>query len=300
MNATKYVLITPAKNEQLYIGETIRSVVVQTLKPVRWIIVDDGSTDQTARIAAEAIKDYPFISVISRQVTERRNFGSKVAAFNAGLELLREIDFSFIGNLDADISLPPNYYQSVIAEFNRDQNLGVAGGPIFTNIGIRFISYDKTTDSVAGAVQTFRKKCFEQVGGLLPLCYGGEDAAAEITARMQGWSVRKIRTVHAYEHRRTGSAQNGWFRRNFREGMKFHSLGYSPAFYLCRCAYRSTEPPFLAGSLLRLMGFAWAELLRHPVRLDGRVVSYLRDEQRSKLKQILFGTRAHQFASQME
>jgi glycosyltransferase involved in cell wall biosynthesis len=289
VNESKYVLITPAKNEQLYIGETIRSVVAQTLRPIRWIIVDDGSTDQTARTVAEACTEYPFISLISQRGTEGRSFGSKVAAFNAGLEMLKDADFSFIGNLDADISLPPNYYQSVLAEFDLDPKLGIAGGTVFTNVGNRFASYDETADSVAGAVQLFRRECFEEVGGYPRLRRGGIDAVAEITARMHGWSVRKTLAVHAYEHRRTGSAQSGWFLRSFREGMKFHSLGYSPAFYFCRCAYRSTEPPFLMGSLLELIGFAWAKLRRHPIYLDSRVVSYLRNEQRSKLKYKLFG-----------
>ena len=289
MNETKYVLITPAKNEELHIGETIRSVVAQTVKPIRWIIVDDGSTDQTSKIVGEASREYPFISLISQRVTETRNFGSKVRAFNAGLEMLKETDFSFIGNLDADIILPPGYYQSVLAEFDVDPKLGIAGGTVFTKVGHRSANFDETADSVAGAVQLFRRECFEEVGGYRRLRGGGIDAVAEITARMQGWSVRKTPAAQAYEQRETGSAQNGRFVRSFREGMKFHGLGYSPAFYFFRCAYRSTEPPFLISSLLRLIGFAWAQLCRYPIYLDRRAVSYLRNEQKSKLKQKLFG-----------
>jgi hypothetical protein len=221
---------------------------------------------------------------LRRPTSGRRDFGSKAAAFKAGGELLDEIPYSFIGNLDADITLPADYYERVLAAFKEDARLGIAGGTVYTKIGERFISHDHTSDSVGGAVQFFTKDCFEEVGGYMALEHGGIDAAAEITARMHGWTVRKVPELRVYEHRRTGSAQDGPLAAMYKLGVRFHTLGYSTVFFLIRCAYRAMEKPILIGSALSLLGFAAAKLKRYPVSLPPEAVSYLRSEQIGKLR----------------
>lgn len=287
---SKYVLITPARNEELFIRKTISCVLAQTLKPSRWVIVDDGSTDRTAEIVAPYVTNYSFISLLKIQSRAGRSFGKKVAAFNAGLSLLKKVDCAFVGNLDADVSLAPDYYENIIAEFERDSRLGIAGGIVYTKIGRKFISYDSAPDSVGGAIQLFRKKCFDQVGGYLALKYGGVDAAAEIIARMKGWKVKKFPEHLVWEYRRTGSAEEGIVQAKYKEGARFHSLGYSPLFYLLRSAYKLNQRPFVIGSTLALLGFLSAKARRYPVCLPPDAVSYLRSEQAGKLRHILFGS----------
>jgi len=283
-----YVLITPAKNEQLNIRRTIESVISQTIRPFKWIIVDDTSSDTTTEIVRKYSSEYEFITLLEIKTSSGRNFSKKVAAFNAGLKLLECANYSYIGNLDADISVASDYYEQIIAEFERDPALGIAGGAVHTTIDGRFVAYDQTLDSVGGAVQLFRRECFDQVGGYIPLEFGGIDAAAEIMARMHGWAVRKFPKLKVYEHRRTGTAENGPLAAMYNLGVRFHSLGYSTTFYIFRCLYRLKNKPLLIGSCLSLLGFVCAKLKGYPVRLPREAASYLRAEQTGKLRHELF------------
>lgn len=283
----KYVLITAAKNEEAFIEETLRSVIQQTVRPAKWVIVDDGSIDHTAEIVSSYLRSHDFIQLVRLQPSAARDFGKKVAAFNAGLEALADTPHSFIGNLDADIRLPSDYYATMIAEFDREPRLGLAGGMIRLKIGKRFLNRHTASDSVSGGVQLFRRGCFHDVGGYIPLPGGGEDAAAEVMARMRGWLVRNVPHTDAYEQRRTGTAQNGVLKARYKDGIRFHSLGYGTTFYLCRCVYRIVDRPLVIGSLLSLLGFMSAKLRSYPVCLPPLAVSYLRSEQRRKLRQML-------------
>jgi glycosyltransferase involved in cell wall biosynthesis len=279
----QYAIITPAKNEEATIERTIESVIHQTILPTRWVIVDDGSTDRTAEIVETYLSSHRYMRLVRRRHSGRRHFGSKVEAFNSGYESLNGTPHAFIGNLDADISLQPNYYEQILAEFQRDTRLGIAGGIVYTSIGNRFITRDYTKDSVGGAVQLFRRECFQAIGGYRPLARGGIDAAAEIMARMNGWTVRKFPDIPVYEHRRTGSAQHGVLGAAFEQGIRFHSLGYGFTFFLLRCVYRAKDRPILLHSVASLLGFIAAVLKRNPVGMSPELVSYLRSEQKAKL-----------------
>lgn len=280
----EYALVTPARNEAAYIGTTIEAVISQHQRPVRWVIVDDGSTDQTAEVVRQYAERYDFITLVSRPANERRNFGSKVAAINAGLQYVVDTPHDLIGNLDADMVLGPDYYANVVEEFERDSHLGIAGGVIYMPNGDRFITHDTTLDSVGGAVQLFRKECFQQIGGYLPLKSGGIDAAAEIMARMHGWTVRKVANNAVYEQRRTGYASGQPWKASYKEGVHYHKLGYSTVFFCLRCAYRIGNTPVVVGAVLGLLGFLFARLRREPILLPPDVVSYLRSEQTAKMR----------------
>ena len=279
----QYGLITPARNEAAYLGKTIEAVVSQRHRPVRWVIVNDGSTDETREIVTKYADRYDFITLVNREAAEKRNFGSKVAAIQAGLQRLSDTPHDLIGNLDADIIIRPDYYTNIVEEFEHDSRLGISGGVIYQPNGNGFITDDTTWDSVAGAVQLFRRECFQQIGGYLQLESGGIDAAAEIMARMHGWTVRKVANNGAYEQRRTGYAHGSTWTASFRDGVHYHKLGYGTVFYLLRCGYRIANPPIVAGSALGMLGFLFAKVARQPISLPPDVVSYLRSEQTSKI-----------------
>ena len=282
-----YVVITPARNEEGYIEHTLESMVAQTVRPARWVVVDDGSTDRTAEIVAGYAARFDFIRLVRMVRDPKRDFAKKVGAFNRGLDELRDIEFDFIGNIDADMSFGPDYFGKVLATFDHQPRLGVAGGIVYTRFTDTFKTYDHTSDSVGGKVQLFRRQCFDDIGGYRALPWGGIDATAEIMARMRGWLVRKSLDAPAYEHRPTGFAYGNPLQIKFCEGRRFYSLGYDPLFFALRCVSRAAEYPFVVGSGVALARYAWSLLRREAYALPADVVRFLRDEQRRKLRQRL-------------
>lgn len=254
---------------------------------MRWVIVDDASTDGTAHVVRKYSAKYEFLKLVSTERKIGRHFGNKVAAFNRGLGEIDGLPFDFIGNLDADISFGPDYFEKILAEFRSNPKLGVAGGMVNSLTRGKFVSQDVALDSVAGAVQMFRRECFDDVGGYTPLPHGGIDSAAEITARMKGWTVQTFPEFQVLEHRRTGSAVSGTLTARMKEGRLYYSLGYSPYFHFMRCLYRAKEQPMFLGSIAELVGFLVAAVRGEKVVLRPDIVRYLRGEQRSKLKLLL-------------
>jgi len=278
-----YVIITPAHNEEAFIEETIRSMISQTVRPLRWIVVNDNSLDRTGEIVQRYASENGFIQLVDIKRSGERHFGNKVSAFNRGLSEAQRLDYRFIGNIDADISLPKDYFEKILREFDLDPNLGIVGGMVFSKIGDRFVNQNVALDSVAGAVQLFRRDCFEQIGGYLALPLGGIDAAAEIMARMKRWKVHTCPDLTVFEHRRTGSAKASPLGARVREGRRLYSLGYGLLFFSLRCIYRALEPPKCVGSGAAFLGFLLGLLRRDPIVLPPEVVTFLRTEQRDKL-----------------
>jgi len=185
----KYTLITPARNEEAYIRKTIESVISQSLLPKKWVIVSDGSTDDTDNIVKEYLGRYDWIELVRMPEHQDRHFAAKVICFNAGHQRLFDIDYNLIGNLDADISFEEDYFKFLLSKFDEDPGLGVAGTPFVE--GSSHYDYRFTNiEHVSGACQLFRRECFEEVGGYIPIKGGGIDWTAVTTARMKGWKTR--------------------------------------------------------------------------------------------------------------
>ncbi|MBW8828577.1 MAG: glycosyltransferase family 2 protein [Burkholderiales bacterium] len=284
-----FVIITPAHNEEALIERTIESMISQVVRPIEWIIVNDNSTDCTADIVRRYAGQHDFLRLVDLHRTGTRHFGNKARAFNAGLAEVKTLDHLYVGNLDADISLERDYFKNILVEFESDPRLGIAGGMVSTRIGDRFVSQGVALDSVAGAVQLFRRSCFEEIGGYLALPEGGIDSAAEIMARMRGWKVRTFPALRVLEHRRTGTATALPVAAKLKEGRRLQSLGYGFMFLFLRCVYRSLEPPRGIGSAAMLVGYLQRMLKGHPIVLPPDVVSYLRAEQQRKLVSSLKG-----------
>ena len=178
----KYVLITPAHNEEAFIPKTLASMVAQTVPPERWVIVDDGSMDRTPEIVEEYATRFPWIELVRYHERQDRNFASKAHAVNAALERVQSLEFEIVGNLDADVSFAPDYMEFLMRKFREDPDLGVSGTP-FTQDG----GYDSSKDSfegenyVAGPCQLFRRECFQDIGGYVPNRAGGVDWIAAMT-----------------------------------------------------------------------------------------------------------------------
>ena len=169
--------MTAAKNEEAYIAQAIRSVLSQTVLPLAWFIMDDGSTDRTAPVVEEFRKPHKLIRLWSLGSGSKRSFGSKDEAIRTAYDMAKTLPFSFVGMLDADIAHQrADYYETILDEFYRNLRLGIAGGYIYErNNGVWKCRRGNSEDSIAGGIQVFRRTCFEQIGGYKPMCYGGED-----------------------------------------------------------------------------------------------------------------------------
>jgi poly-beta-1,6-N-acetyl-D-glucosamine synthase len=278
-----YVLITAAHNEETYIEGTIRSILSQTVQPLKWIIVSDASTDQTDEIVKKYVADNPFIELLRLEAGHHHNFAAQAHAIMAGSDWLKGLQYSFIGTLDADITLDPEYFSKLLDQFRKDPKLGLTGGFIFEEIGGAFASRPgNRTWSVAGATQFFRRECFEAIGGIHPLSYGGHDWYAEVSAHMLGWTSRAIPELRVFHHRPTGTARN-LLRHLFRQGKMDFSLGCLPAFVAIKCAGRLGHKPIAIGAIARFAGFAssyWHGLHR---AVPEEFVHFLRLDQKRRL-----------------
>jgi hypothetical protein len=168
-NGHSYALISAARNEKDYIERTLNSVVSQRLLPKKWVIVSDGSTDRTDEIISKYVKKYDFIQLVRVEDQKLRDFSSKVYAINIGYENLRNCNYNYLGNLDADISFSSRYYENILTEFEEDPRLGIAGGFIYEQINGQFecLTYNSSS-SVAGTIQMFRRECYENINGYIP------------------------------------------------------------------------------------------------------------------------------------
>jgi len=289
VNSTySYILITPSRNEEAYIEKTIQSVISQTVLPKKWVIVSDGSTDRTDEIVKRYETEYDFIELLCRETDEERNFGSKVYAIRAGLERLNGIEYDFIGNLDADVSFEPDYYERVLARFRDNPKLGIGGGILFELCGGKWIQLQVSALwSVSGAIQMFRRQCYEDIGGYMPLRNGGVDAIAEVTARMHGWQVRSFSDMPVRHLRRIGTEKGHILFARFRQGIMEYCHRSHPLFEIAKCILRITEKPYVFGSIFRLSGYCWAFLRREQQDVPDDVVKFLRREQRCRMLGLL-------------
>ena len=285
-SSMNYVLITPARNEERNIERTLKSVINQSLRPLRWVIVDDGSTDRTPALVTEYASKQPWIELVRRPKRSDRSFAGKAHAVNAGLERVRDLAFEVMGNLDADVSFEPDYMEFVVRKFDTDPRLGVAGTP-FTEEG-----YDSTRDSfegenyVAGPCQLFRYRCFQEIGGYVANRAGGVDWIAVMTARMKGWNVRAYPEKRFHHHRTMGTAERGGLSALFSYGEKDYYLGGSPIWQLFRVSYRMTKKPFIGGGLALLFGYLWAALRRIERPVSPELMRFHRQDQMRKLKRV--------------
>lgn len=283
----KYALITPARNEETYLKRTIESVCAQLHLPERWVIVDDGSTDRTAEIVREYTGKHTWIELVQRDQHADRSFAGKVRAFNAGYEKLNGIKVDVVGNLDADLSFPPDYLQFLMEKFASDPSLGVAGTPFTQDDG-----YDSAKDSfegenyVAGGCQLFRHTCFQQIGGYTPVKGGGIDWIAVMTARMQGWKVRSFQEMRFHHYRTLGTAEMNPLRAIADYGKRAYTLGSSPVWQLFRTVYRMAKQPYIVGGLALGWGYFWASARRVPRPVSRDMIRFYRREQMHKLRSI--------------
>lgn len=282
----KYVLITPARNEEAFIEKTLDSVIRQTRLPERWVIVDDGSTDRTAEIVEKYAKDNPWIELVRRTQRPDRNFAGKAHAFNAGFERVRSLDFDVIGNLDADISFEPDYFEFLLGKFTEFPGLGVTGTTM------REANHDALKNTfynfrdVFGACQLFRRECFQQVGGYTPIQWGGIDWIAVRTARLKGWETRSFPDKIFFHHRPMGATESNVFKARFDYGRKDYFLGNHPLWQVFRVSYQMLQRPYVIGGVTLAAGYIYSFVARIERPVTPELLRLHRREQLERLKSL--------------
>jgi glycosyltransferase involved in cell wall biosynthesis len=286
-----YALITPARDEAAFIELTIKSVVAQTIRPIKWVIVSDGSTDGTDDIVREYAAQHPWIELVRMPERRERHFAGKVYAFNAGYARVKDLKYEVIGSLDADVSFDQDYFSYLLGKLAEDPKLGVVGTP-FKDSSIEAYNYRFVgIEHVSGACQLFRRQCFEEIGGYVPVKGGGVDYLAVTTARMKGWKTRTFTDEVCLHHRPMGRAHDGALSARFKIGVKDYRFGTHPIWELSRTVYQMTKRPLVIGGLAVACGYLWALVRRVERPVSREMVAFRRREQMQRLGRFLTGYR---------
>jgi biofilm PGA synthesis N-glycosyltransferase PgaC len=282
-----YVLITPARDEAEFIELTIKSVVRQTVLPLRWVIVSDGSTDGTDEIVKKYAVEHSWIELVRMPERRERHFGGKALAFNSGYAKVKDLHYEVIGSLDGDLSFDENYFSFLLGKLVEDPGLGLVGTPFK---GTSNQTYDFNIvglEHVSGACQLFRRECFEEIGGYTPVKLGGVDFIALVTARMKGWKTRTFTEKACLHHREMGTAEHGWRKATFKIGIKDYAFGGHPLWEFFRVIYQMKSRPL--GGLILGAGYGWALMRRVERPIPPEMVAFRRQEQMQRLGRMIRG-----------
>lgn len=289
--ALTYVVLTAARNEERYIEHTLRSMVAQTARPLRWIIVSDGSTDRTDEIVRGYASQHPWIELIRLPERRERQFAAKANGINTAYARLANERFDVVCNLDADVSFESDFFAFLLARLAEDTALGV--------VGTAYIEEDSSAQRqasthtyanlthVSGQCQVFRRQCFEDVGGYVPVKGGAIDWIAVTTARMRKWKTRTFPEKTFFHHRLMGTADRSILRSRFHYGRKAYYVGGHPVWELLRGCFDMRKRPWIFGGIAFQLGFVWAAVTRVHRPVSRELMAFHRREQMDRLNVII-------------
>src|ERR1700722_16389895 len=277
----KYIIITPARDEEAHLQKTVESVAAQTIGPVEWWIVNDGSTDRTGEIIDEYSVRYPWIRAVHRTNRGFRKAGGGVVdAFNDGYRQVTFTDWEYIVKLDGDLSFEPDYFEKCFRHFANEPRLG-GGGGVMCYIENGKKSFEPNPAfHVRGATKIYKRECWDAIGGFWPA--PGWDTMDEVKASMLGWTTKSFPDLHIIHHRYTGTAEGLWAGL-VKNGRANYICGYHPLFMISKCLFRLVQKPYLVGSTALFYGFVSGYLKRIPQVNDPETITYLRRQQMGRL-----------------
>jgi biofilm PGA synthesis N-glycosyltransferase PgaC len=282
-NELSYVIVSPVRNEEDYISLTLDSVISQTIQPRLWVIVDDGSSDNTNRIVRSYLEENPWIKLLEfNKEGPRKRGGRIVDVFNAGLKFVNE-DFNFIAKLDGDLSFAADYFEKLIIKFHENPRLGIVGGEcyILAKKNKKWKLEVTPPDHVRGPTKFYRKECFDDINGLTPV--NGWDSIDEWRAQMKGWETRGYSEIKVYHHRPTGATE-GWLGGYVRQGEFAYFLGYPWIAILARGLYRAyKESPLILAGFSIIWGYLSSWWKNQPKFDDQEMMAYVRKKQYRRL-----------------
>jgi glycosyltransferase involved in cell wall biosynthesis len=282
------LLITPTRNEELHIEKTILSMISQTTRPTKWVIVNDGSTDSTPAIIDKYVAAHSWIERYDMPSHRERSFAAKANNFNTACKVFNSLEYDVIGNIDSDVAFEQDFLEFLLNKFVEMPALGVAGTPFVEEGG-----YDSALDSfegefyVPGQFQLFRRECLADIGGYVANKAGGLDWMAVTTARFKGWKTRSFREKRFFHHRSLGTAERGPLEALYSYGEKDYYLGGSPIWQIFRVGYRISKRPYVFGGLALGLGYISAAIRRIDRPISAELMQFHRREQMKKLRLIL-------------
>ena len=281
-----YVVITPAFNEEKYIHYPIDSMIRQTIKPLKWIIVDDDSNDGTSQIIKDISEQYDWIEYHYRKkIPGNTYYSSNVYAILEGIKLVDAIPYTYLAILDADIELCDDYYERIFEKFAKYKDLGIATGTYLELEGGDWVEARIDRMSTPKAIQVFRRECYESCNGYIPFKYGGEDSGMEVMARMNGWKTWSFESIVVKHHRPVGTGDNRpLLRARFRLGITDYCIGTHPLFIIFKSIKRMFwEKPYCLSGLARFLGYFRGYFNKLERQLPDIAIQYLRKEQLQRL-----------------
>lgn len=279
----RYIVVTPVRNEQANFSTTIESLVAQTIRPLEWLIVNDGSNDYTGSVANSAAAQHSWIRVVHRSDRGFRQPGTGVIeAFYDGLAAIQTSNWEYLVKLDGDLAFAPNYFERCFERFRQHARLGIAGGLVCRQHGDTFVA-DSAGDPefhVRGATKIYRRMCWEQMGGLIKA--PGWDTVDELKANMLGWETCTFRDIEIHQLKPTGSADGNW-QNWIKNGLANYVTGYHPLFMLAKCFKRTFSWPYGVEAGALALGFLSGYIHGTPRVKDAEMIRYLRNQQLRKL-----------------
>ncbi len=280
----RYVIVSPMKNEEAFVEKTLRSVVSQTLRPLEWVIVNDGSTDRSAEIVDRFTKSHSWIRLLNMPGLGERlpeHYGAHVVDLvYDGLREIRATEYELIVKLDCDVSFEINFFERLMKAFEQNSRLGISSGVSYTFQNGVLAEEESAAGHTLGATKVYRKQCFDEIGGLVP--FMGWDGIDEIKARMRGWEAAPLEELVVVHHRPEGAA-TGLLSSGVERGKGSYFMGYHPLFMVARALRQMLGLKLFADGIGMLAGY-FTSLLRGDERIpDAEFIRFLRRNQIRKL-----------------
>jgi poly-beta-1,6-N-acetyl-D-glucosamine synthase len=282
----RLLLITPVRDEADHLERTVRAVAAQIRKPDLWLIVDDGSVDETPRILDRLAAEVPFLDLrrapVRRAQAEEDGLAlaAEAVAFNSALESVEIDEFTHIGKLDADVELPPDYFERLLGRFENEPELGIAGGVLLERSGGAWEPTKIPPYHVRGALKLYSRGCFEAIGGIEERL--GWDTIDETYARMRGYSTRSVPDLAARHHRPVAT-RGGALRGRARHGHCAYILRYGAWWVVLRSFKVALERPYGLSGIAFFYGYLRAYLKAQPKVEDEGFRRFVREELRARV-----------------
>ena len=288
----RYVLATAARNEEEFIELTLKAVVAQTVRPVKWIIVSDGSTDRTDEIVTRYAEVHDWISLLRLSQQGARDFSGKVSCIDAAIEQFSSLDYDVVACLDADITFDSEHFEFLLGKLAGDSKLGIVGTP-FRETGKTYDFRFSSVEHVSGACQVFRRECYEAIGGYTKSKGGGIDVIAVMSARMRGWNTRTFPERSCEHHRPMGTGDtSSTIKAEYRLGQRQYRLGFHPLWQVCRSFYQMTRKPYVIKGGALLCGYLQAMFAGTKRVVSPELAAFQQRDQMKRLKKALGLSRA--------
>ena len=263
----RHLVIIPARNEDTHLPATLGSLLAQSEKPDRIVVVDDGSSDGTAALVSRIQAENPTVALLSLPDRGHRKMGGAVVkVFNAGYERFRQEGPVYVSKFDADLQVPMHYCKNLLSYLDENPDVGTAGGMLIEHIGGRDRPLRTPADHVVGALKTLRRTVFEAIGGFIPI--SSWDILDLVQVRRLGYRTVRLENLKVLHLRQHGSAE-GTLSGRMQWGQGAYVIRSHPLFVIGRGLYRMLEPPYVVGGIAFWLGYLKAVLRRTP-RLENR------------------------------